>query len=323
MKKNKILVTGGAGLIGSQIVQDLNEQGTTEIIICDHLGTTDKWTNLRRNSYHDYLEKDELRRQMDSHESFFKDFSHIIHLGACSATTEKDASYLIHNNYIFTKDLAHIAVKFKIPFAYASSAATYGDGEFGYDDRLPLESLKPLNMYGYSKHKFDLYATKTGLIREITGLKYFNVFGFGEAHKGEMRSLVLKGYEQIKETGKLNLFKSYRSEYKDGEQKRDFLYVKDASKITLFLLLNGKKGIYNVGRGIAETWNDLASAMFAAIGKELNVNYIEMPEILKGKYQYYTCAKIDRLLETGYNLGFTTIKDSVADYVALLEKEGH
>lgn len=322
MKKNKILVTGGAGLIGSQIVQDLNEKGTTEIIICDHLGTTDKWMNLRRNSFHDYLEKEELRKQMDSNESFFKEFSHIIHLGACSATTEKDASYLIHNNYNFTKDLAHIAVKFKIPFVYASSAATYGDGEFGYDDRLPLESLKPLNMYGYSKHKFDLYATKTGLIREITGLKYFNVFGFGEAHKGEMRSLVLKGYEQIKETGRLKLFKSYRPEYKDGEQKRDFLYVKDASKITLFLLLNGKKGIYNVGRGIAETWNDLATAMFTAIGKEVNVDYVEMPESLKGKYQYYTCASIDRLLGAGYNLGFTTIKDSVADYVALLGKEG-
>jgi ADP-L-glycero-D-manno-heptose 6-epimerase len=322
MKKNKILVTGGAGLIGSQVVQDLNEQGTTDIYICDHLGTTEKWKNLRRNSYLDYLEKEELRKQMDQHESFFKDFSHIVHLGACSATTEKDATYLVHNNYHFTKDLAHIAVKNKIPFVYASSAATYGDGEFGYDDKLPLETLMPLNMYGYSKHQFDIYATKTGLIKEITGLKYFNVFGFGEAHKGDMRSLVLKGYEQILETGKLNLFKSYRPEFKDGEQKRDFLYVKDASKITLFLLLGGKKGIFNVGRGVAETWNDLASALFQSIGKPTNINYVDMPEQLKGKYQYYTCAKIDKLMSEGYDLGFSTIKESIADYVTLLGKEG-
>ncbi len=323
MKKNRILVTGGAGLIGAQVVEDLNEQGISEIYICDHLGTTDKWKNLRRNSYLDYLEKDELRKQMDEHPSFFKDFTHIVHLGACSATTEKDATYLIHNNYHFTKDLAHIAVKNKIPFVYASSAATYGDGEFGYDDHLPLETLKPLNMYGYSKHQFDLYATKTGLIQEITGLKYFNVFGFGEAHKGDMRSLVLKGYEQILETNKLNLFKSYRPEYKDGEQKRDFLYVKDASRITLFLLLNRKKGIFNVGRGVAETWNQLASALFTAMGKELRIDYVEMPISLQGKYQYYTCAKIDRLLQVGYDLGFMSLKDSIEDYVALLKKEGH
>jgi len=322
MKKNKILVTGGAGLIGSQVVQDLNEQGTTDIYICDHLGTSDKWKNLRRNSFLDYLEKDELRKQMDFHESFFQEFSHIIHLGACSATTEKDATYLIQNNYHFTKDLAHIAVKNQIPFVYASSAATYGDGEFGYDDQLPLESLMPLNMYGYSKHQFDIYATRTGLISEITGLKYFNVFGYGEAHKGEMRSLVLKGYEQIKETSKLNLFKSYRPEYKDGEQKRDFLYVKDASKITLFLLLNRKRGIYNVGRGVAETWNDLAESLFRAIGKDRNVAYTDMPEALKGKYQYYTCAKIEKLLRAGYDSGFTSLPDSIADYVALLKKEG-
>lgn len=320
--KIKFLITGGAGLIGSQVVQDLNDQGISDIVICDHLGTSEKWKNLRRNSYLDYIEKSELRRYMDQNSTFFKDFSHIIHLGACSSTTEKDASYLIANNYHFTKDLAHIAVSQRTPFIYASSAATYGDGEFGYDDSLPISQLRPLNMYGYSKHQFDLYATKTGLIKEIIGLKYFNVFGFGEAHKGEMRSLVLKGYEQIKSTGKLNLFKSYRDDYRDGEQKRDFLYVKDASKITLFLLHQDKKGLFNVGRGIAETWNELSHAMFNALGKESKVEYIEMPETLKGKYQYYTCAKIERLLAAGYDKGFMNLKDSIADYVALLEKEG-
>ncbi|MCZ8157628.1 MAG: ADP-glyceromanno-heptose 6-epimerase [Leptospira sp.] len=320
--KIKFLITGGAGLIGSQVVQDLNEQGISDIVICDHLGTSEKWKNLRRNSYLDYIEKSELRRYMDQNSIFFKDFSHIIHLGACSSTTEKDASYLIANNYHFTKDLAHIAVSQRTPFIYASSAATYGDGELGYDDSLPISQLRPLNMYGYSKHQFDLYATKTGLIKEIIGLKYFNVFGFGEAHKGEMRSLVLKGYEQIKSTGKLNLFKSYRDDYRDGEQKRDFLYVKDASKITLFLLHQDKKGLFNVGRGIAETWNELSHSMFHALGKESKVEYIEMPETLKGKYQYYTCAKIERLLAAGYDKGFMNLKDSIADYVALLEKEG-
>ncbi|MDZ4727001.1 MAG: ADP-glyceromanno-heptose 6-epimerase [Leptospira sp.] len=322
MKKSKILITGGAGLIGSQVVEDLNSQGKSDIIICDHLGTTEKWKNLRRNSFFDYLEKKELRNKMDNSDSFFDEFSHIIHLGACSSTTEKDATYLIANNYNFTKDLAHIAVRKKIPFIYASSAATYGDGEFGYDDSLPLDSLRPMNMYGYSKHQFDLYATRTGLLQEITGLKYFNVFGYGEEHKGEMRSLVLKGYEQIKQTGSLNLFKSYLAEYKDGEQKRDFLYVKDASKITLYLLMSGKTGLFNVGRGIAETWNELASSMFIAMGKEKKISYIEMPEHLKGKYQYYTCAKVDRLHDAGYNQGFMNLKDSIKDYVTLLEREG-
>jgi ADP-L-glycero-D-manno-heptose 6-epimerase len=321
MKKLKFLITGGAGLIGAQIVSDLNAQGITNIVICDHLGTSEKWKNLRRNSYLDYIEKDALRQKMDTSSNFFDEFSHIVHLGACSATTEKDASYLIHNNYQFTKDLAHIAVKSNIAFAYASSAATYGGGENGYDDSLPLEGLSPLNMYGYSKHQFDIYANKSGLLREITGLKYFNVFGFGEAHKGEMRSLVLKGYEQIQTTGKLSLFKSYRPEFGDGEQKRDFLYVKDASKITIFLLMNQKKGIFNVGRGVAETWNDLANALFQAIGKPKNIEYVEMPEHLKGKYQYYTCANIKNLMSVGFDLGFSTIEDSVKDYVALLKKE--
>jgi len=322
MKKNKILVTGGAGLIGSQVIQDLNEQGIYDIIVCDHLGISEKWKNLRRNQYLDYMEKEVLQRYINDPKDFFKDISHIIHLGACSATTEKDSTYLIHNNYTFTKDLAHIAVKNKISFVYASSAATYGDGEFGYDEIISLEFLKPLNMYGYSKHLFDLYATRTGLIKEITGIKYFNVFGFGEEHKGDMRSLVLKGYEQIKTTGKLNLFKSYKPEYKDGEQKRDFLYVKDASKITLFLLWERKTGIYNLGRGVAETWNDLAAALFGAMGKPVQIEYVDMPESLKAKYQYYTCANTNKLINAGYNQGFTSLKDAVSDYMVLLGKEG-
>ncbi|GBF48869.1 nucleoside-diphosphate sugar epimerase [Leptospira ryugenii] len=318
MSKN-ILVTGGAGLIGAQVVEDLNSEGISNIIISDHLGTSEKWKNLRRNFYLDYIEKQALRERISKDHSYFDQFSHIIHLGACSSTTEKDASYLIENNYHFTKDLAHLAVHKKIPFVYASSAATYGEGEFGYDDRSPIQELKPLNMYGYSKHLFDLYAEKTGLKEYITGLKYFNVFGFGEAHKGDMRSLVLKGYEQIKTTGKLKLFKSYKSEYADGEQKRDFLYAKDASRITLYLLFHQKKGIFNVGRGQAESWNQLAEALFQAMKKPVNIEYVEMPESLRGKYQYYTCANIHKLQESGYAKGFTSLGSAISEYVTLLE----
>ncbi|PJZ45466.1 ADP-glyceromanno-heptose 6-epimerase [Leptospira brenneri] len=321
MAKKLTLVTGGAGLIGSQIIEDLNHNGNTDILVVDHLGTTEKWKNLQRNFFQDYFEKDKFESLLDSNNSILNEISEIYHLGACSATTEKDATYLIQNNFHYTKKLAEFAVSKNIPFLYASSAATYGEGEFGYNDKAPIENLKPLNMYGYSKQLFDLYVKKMGIADKLVGLKYFNVFGYGEAHKGEMRSLVLKGYEQIRDTGKLKLFKSYKPEYKDGEQKRDFLYVKDASKISIYLLSERKYGLYNIGRGIAETWNDLANAMFAAMGKPVNVEYVEMPESLKGKYQYYTCAEMEKINQTGYPFGYTNLRDSVAEYVRLLLEE--
>lgn len=321
MSKKWTVVTGGAGLIGSQIIEDLNTLGQENILVVDHLGTSEKWKNLRRNQFDDYMEREDFLNRVQNQGSFKSQIKDIYHLGACSSTTEKDATYLIHNNYEYTKILAEYAVGNNIAFLYASSAATYGEGEFGYDDKAPIQKLKPLNMYGYSKHIFDLYAERTGLSKSITGLKYFNVFGFGEAHKAEMRSLVLKGYEQILKTGTLQLFKSYRPEYKDGEQKRDFLYVKDASKISIYLLEQKKYGLFNVGRGIGETWNSLALAMFKALGLPISIQYVEMPEHLRGKYQYYTCANMDKLNETGYKLGFTGLEEAVADYVSLLQKE--
>lgn len=321
MAKKFTLVTGGAGLIGSQIIEDLNHNGNTDILVVDHLGTSEKWKNLQRNFFFDYFEKDQFEALVDSGHSLLSEISEIYHLGACSATTEKDATYLIHNNFHYTKKLAHLAVDRNIPFLYASSAATYGEGEFGYDDKAPIENLKPLNMYGYSKHLFDLYAKKTKIADKLIGLKYFNVFGYGEAHKGNMRSLVLKGYEQIRDTGKLKLFKSYKPEYKDGEQKRDFLYVKDASKISIYLLSERKYGLYNVGRGMAETWNDLAGALFQAMKRPTNIEYVEMPDSLKGKYQYYTCADMEKLQKEGYPFGFTNLPDSIREYVHLLEQE--
>lgn len=321
MAKKLTIVTGGAGLIGSQIIEDLNHNGNTDILVVDHLGTTEKWKNLQRNFFQDYYEKDQFESMLDSKSPLLNEISEIYHLGACSATTEKDATYLMHNNFHYTKKLAEFAVSKNIPFLYASSAATYGEGEFGYDDKAPIENLKPLNMYGYSKQLFDLYAKKTGIADKLIGLKYFNVFGFGEAHKGEMRSLVLKGYEQIRDTGKLKLFKSYKPEYKDGEQKRDFLYVKDASKISIYLCSERKYGLYNVGRGVAETWNELANALFVAMNKAVNIEYVEMPESLKGKYQYYTCAEMEKINQTGYPFGYTNLRDAVAEYVRFLLEE--
>jgi len=318
-KLNTIVVTGGAGLIGSACIEELNHRGIDKIWIVDNLGQSEKWKNLKRLSYVDYFEKEDFIERVIHEDGFLQAVSHILHLGACSSTTEKDASYLISNNYEYTKILAHAALQNDAKFVYASSAATYGEGNEGYNDLEPIQNLKPLNMYGYSKHMFDLYALKEGISERIVGLKYFNVFGYGEAHKGEMRSLVLKGYEQILETGKLSLFKSYREEYKDGEQMRDFLYVKDAAKMSLFFLFNDVNGLYNLGRGVAETWNTLAKSLFDAIGKPVNIEYIEMPEHLKAKYQYYTCATTDKLLKAGYEDGFTSIKDAVEDYVRLLK----
>lgn len=316
--KKKFLVTGGAGLIGSNIISLLNEKKIEDILIIDHIGNSEKWKNLSRLKFSDYIEKEKFNFGYEKIiKSFKPDF--IIHEGACSSTTETDGTYLIGNNFELTKNLAEVSIKKEIPFIYASSAATYGLGEHGYSDEMEIDKLRPLNMYGYSKQLFDLYAQKKGWLKKITGLKYFNVFGFGEAHKADMRSVVLKGYEQISEIGKLKLFKSYHEDYKDGEQKRDFLYVKDAAKITLHLLFQKKMGLYNVGRGIAESWNDLAKALFFAMKKEWSVEYIDMPDYLKPKYQYFTKADTTKLLASGYKDGFTNLNTAIQDYVDLLK----
>ncbi len=321
MKDPKVLVTGGAGLIGSQVVADLNQMGITKITVVDHLGTSEKWKNLQKNDIEDYLEKDELLKRIESNPTSLLGFTHIVHLGACSSTLEKDSSYLMSNNFNYTKSLALFAIGLRARFLYASSAATYGDGTFGYNDEDPIQKLKPLNAYGYSKHLFDLFAESTGLSKKILGLKYFNVFGFGEAHKADMRSLVLKGYEEILRTKKLELFKSYREDYADGEQQRDFLYVKDASKITLYLLFSENTGLINVGRGVAESWNRLAKALFKALELPEQILYKEMPKALISKYQYYTCATTNRLKKSGFSSPFTELEDAVADYVSKLKKE--
>lgn len=319
--KNRFIVTGGAGLIGSNLVAELNEGGEEDILIVDNLGTSEKWKNLSRLIYSDYIEKDVFLEKINS--GILKGVTHILHMGACSSTTETDASYLIRNNYEYTKILAEKSLEQKIRFLYASSAATYGDGQSGYDDNCELSTLRPLNMYGYSKHMFDLYASKKGILEKITGIKYFNVYGFGEFHKGDMKSMVLKGYDQIYKTGELKLFKSYHPDYKDGEQKRDFFYVKDAVKATLHLLSGDNFGLFNLGSGVAETWNQLGKSLFSAMKKPEKIKYIDMPEILKDKYQYYTCAGTRKLEDTGYPGQYIGLDKAIHDYVKLLKEFGY
>jgi len=316
----RVLVTGGAGFIGSALVWALNQRGCDDIVVCDRLGTDEKWRNLTPLHFADYLEADDLLPRL--HNGALGKFDLVLHLGACSSTTERDASFLIRNNYLFTRDLAAWALKQNAPvrktrFVYASSAATYGDGAAGMeDDASQLDPLRPLNMYGYSKHLFDLHARRAGFLDKIVGLKYFNVFGPNEDHKGDMRSLVHKSFGQVRETGAIRLFKSYRSDYRDGEQKRDFLYVKDAVAMTLHLAATPKaNGLFNIGNGQARTWLDLAHAVFAALERKPNIQFIEMPEAIRDKYQYFTEANLGRLRAAGYTAPVTLLEIAVTDYV--------
>ncbi|MDD5351071.1 MAG: ADP-glyceromanno-heptose 6-epimerase [Chthoniobacteraceae bacterium] len=311
----RILITGGAGFIGSALAWELNRRGCERIVIADFLGTSEKWRNLTPLRFEDYLEADDLRPRLQS--GALGKFDVALHLGACSATTEKDATYLARNNFEFTKDLAGWALENGTRFVYASSAATYGDGSAGMEDTLEeISRLRPLNMYGYSKQLFDLYAQRRGWLDHLVGMKYFNVFGPNEDHKGDMRSLVHKSTAQVRESGVIRLFKSHRPDFADGEQKRDFLYVKDAVAITLHLAATaGAHGLYNVGSGEAHSWNQLARAVFGALGLPDHIEYIDMPEGLRGKYQYFTQANIGKLRATGYDRPITPLADAVKDYV--------
>lgn len=316
----RILVTGGAGFIGSALVWALNQRGHSDIVVSDILGTDEKWKNLVPLKYADYVEAPEFRRQISQNPRAFGRFSAVFHLGACSATTEKNASYLADNNYAYTKELAAWALANEARFVYASSAATYGDGAQGMDDRDEnLHRLRPLNMYGYSKHLFDIHAQQAGWLPRIVGVKYFNVYGPNEDHKGDMRSLVNKAYQQITTTGRVQLFRSHKPEYKDGEQMRDFLYVKDAVEMTLHFAEHpvGRTagGLYNLGSGEANTWLTLTRAIFAALGREPQIDFIDMPEVLRGKYQYYTRADVGKLRATGYGRPMTPLSGAVHDYV--------
>lgn len=312
-----ILITGAAGLIGSAVARELNRRGRRDLLLVDHLGTSEKWMNLRSLRYAHYLEKDQLLTALQTGSQSLFGISVIFHLGACSATTEKDSSYLVQNNYQYSIKLAEFAQQKGIRMVYASSAATYGDGENGFNDGIEhIDSLRPLNMYGYSKHMFDLWLRNRRFEPMFAGLKYFNVFGPNEYHKGDMMSVVLKAFRQIEQEGSIRLFKSERPDYRDGEQMRDFFYVEDAAKLTVSLGLDSQAaGLFNAGSGEANTWRSLAEAIFKAMDRPPRIDFIEMPDQLKDKYQYYTCAPMDRMRQTGIPFSVTPLAEAVRDYV--------
>jgi ADP-L-glycero-D-manno-heptose 6-epimerase len=315
-KDKRVLVTGAAGFIGSVLVWELNRRDCSQVVIADYPADREKTANLAGLRYSEIIEPAELPARLASGSMGRLDC--IFHLGACSSTTETNEKYLRENNYEYSRNLAEWALGAEVRFVYASSAATYGDGSAGMDDSDPrqLERLRPLNLYGQSKQWMDLHAWRQGWLDRIVGLKYFNVFGPNENHKGDMRSLVCKSYAEALKTGVIRLFKSYRPEYRDGEQRRDFLYVKDAVAMTLHLAANpAANGIFNIGSGEARTWNDLARAVFAALGREPRIEYIDMPESIRDKYQYFTQADISKLRTSGYDPPITTLEEAVRDYV--------
>jgi len=310
-----IIITGAAGFIGRNAVAALNRRGCTNLILVDQLGADDKWRNLRGLEFEDLIPPDKFLALVEAQRAPRPEA--VIHLGACSATTERDADFLLENNTHYTRRLCEWSLGHDARFVYASSAATYGAGEQGYSDAEErLSALRPLNIYGYSKHLFDLWAQRHGLLGRIAGLKYFNVFGPFEDHKGDMRSLVHKAHGQILSRGWLELFESERPDYAHGEQKRDFIYVSDAVDVTLFLVDHPEVGgLFNCGTGQARTWLDLARALFAAMGRTPDIRFIPLPPVLRGKYQYFTQSDMTKLRGAGYSRPFISLEAGVEDYV--------
>lgn len=308
------IVTGGAGFIGSCVVRTLNDVGIEDIVIVDNIASTDKWMNMRNKKYIKYVNKDEFLSELPTYENV----KAIIHMGACSSTTERDFDYLWNNNFEYTKALWNYCAVKQISFIYASSAATYGDGEQGFDDRMDIDLLRPLNGYGYSKQLFDQWVKHQAIVypKQHVGLKFFNVYGPNEYFKGSMASMIFHGFNQIQKSGEIKLFKSCNPNYEDGGQLRDFVYVKDICSVIKWLLDNENvSGLFNVGTGRAQSFRELAEATFHALNMESNIKYIDMPEHLKNKYQYYTKAEMGKLREAGYSKEFMDLEAGAKDYV--------
>ena len=349
------VITGAAGFIGSCIVAKLNEMGESDLILVDHLedqkmpeeSSDPKVMNLKEKEYVKYLDKKDFIEfvrnenmspdvQKESHSpesspTYTRDedkrlddkIDCVVHMGACSSTTLQDEEYFQENNYQYTLDLARWCLARDVRFIYASSAATYGDGSVGYkDDNETSRLCKPLNMYGESKQKFDEWVLDNEVEDKVVGLKFFNVFGPNEYHKGDMKSVIAKAYRKVDDEGSIDLFKSYNSEYADGEQKRDFIYVKDAVDIVVFFIKNAQiNGIYNAGTGEAKSWNDLAHALFAAVGCKGKINYVDMPENLHKRYQYFTQADMSKIKQSGYSKPMCSLEDAILDYSNYLKQK--
>ena len=315
MSNDRFIVTGGAGFIGRNLVAALNARGYTNILIADSLNHPEKQNNLDSVTYAEYVEKEAFRKRFMAGDE--QPATTVFHLGACSSTTETDPEYLNDNNLLYTQQLCEWSQSQGARFIYASSAATYGDGSLGYDDNDALTpQLKPLNLYGKSKQDFDIWAMQKGLFSDIVGLKFFNVYGPYESHKGDMRSVVNKAHKQILAAGKLQLFRSHKEGYEDGRQERDFVYVMDAVAVTLFFHDHPEaSGLFNCGTGVARSWLDLANAIFAAMGREPNIEFIDMPESIRDKYQYHTQANPQKLRSAGFTANFTSVEEGVRDYV--------
>ena len=311
-----IIVTGGAGFIGSAFVWKLNEMGRDDVVVVDNLGHSEKWRNLVNRSYLDYVHKDTFL-DMVLDDQLHWDVEAIVHMGACSSTTETDADYLMDNNFRYSKALCRWALEHGVRFVNASSASTYGDGTQGFsDDPALIQGLKPLNMYGYTKQLFDLWALREGAVATIPSLKFFNVFGPNEYHKDSMRSVVCKAFLQILETGRMQLFKSTVEGLEHGGQQRDFIYVKDVAEVLWWLLEHPEvNGVFNVGTSVARSFHDLAVAVFKAMGRETAIDFVDMPESLRPKYQSYTKAEMERLGATGCPIEFMCLEDAILDYV--------
>lgn len=312
---NKYILTGGAGFIGSCMLRTLNDHGIFDIVVVDNIASTEKWKNLLNKEYREYIHKDVFLKRLEFGE--FADISAVIHMGACSSTTETNFDYLWMNNVEYSKTLWRFCAQNCIPLIYASSAATYGDGIDEFDDQKNIDRLRPLNAYGYSKQVFDQWTRKQDRKPpQYVGLKFFNVYGPNEYFKGSMASMVYHGYRQMEAEGKIRLFKSENDRYTDGGQERDFVYVKDICNVITFFLEHPEcSGIYNVGTGRAQTFLELATAVFDALGRQPVIEYIDMPDVLKKKYQYHTQAEITKLRNVGFNAEFMDVRQGVRDYV--------
>ncbi len=310
------IVTGGAGFIGSAMIWRLNEAGVDDILVVDNLGSSDKWRNLVNRRYRDYMHRDAFRRMVEENRAP-QNVEAVIHLGACSSTTERDIEFLMENNFHYSQMVCRYALEQGARLINASSAATYGDGSRGFSDGLPTTlNLRPLNGYGYSKQLFDLWAHRESLLNHIASVKFFNVYGPNEYHKGDMKSVACKAFTELQETGALRLFKSDRPEYPNGGQMRDFVYIKDCVNVLYWLLEHPEAtGIFNIGSGKARTWNDLANAVYAALGRMPDINYIDMPAYLKGRYQYFTEADMGWLERYRCDVSFHSLEEGISDYI--------